>query len=893
MPEKKNGSANNGKSGLFTTQNTLLASAMRASLNEIYIFDARTLKFRFVNETALQNTGYTAQEIAGLTTKDISADFSRTTFSKMIDRLLEAKKPSKTFITSHKRKDGTVYPVETHLELVKQSGEKFFLSVSNDISERIAAEEKLRESEEQLRGVLHASADAVIVTDDSENLVFWNKAAEKIFNCDLSEYKNRPVSFITPEKLRKERLAAFRALAENAGAQDLENRIESTAARAGGNEFPAEISMSATKLKNRVFFTSVIRDLSGRKQAEKILAQNESRLKAIFETAAVGIALWDIESFVINANSTLEHLLGYTAGSLRHISKKELFHPDDINKLSELFSQLINNKKQHFRLETRCVKTDATPVWVRMFSSLVKAENGQPLYIVSVIEDISEQRKLENDYRNLFNQTLDGFALHEIITNEQGLPVDYRFLSVNPAFETMTGLNAEKITGKTLKEVIPAAEDKWVKIYGEVALTGKSKRFDSYSKELNKHYEVLAFRPAPGQFACVMQDITKKKLYEEESARMQKIELLEVLAGGIAHDFNNMLTGIMANISVLREKTGTTGENSAILSETSEALDKAKALTLQLLTFSKGGKSEKKLINTKKLLTETAGFALRGSNCSCNFTIPENLPCINGDEGQLAQTIQNMVLNAAQAMPHGGIIEAKAENITVNEISRLPLNKGEYIRLSFIDTGCGILRGNIGKIFEPYFTTKEHGHGLGLPMCYSIVKNHGGHITVHSEENKGTEFSIYLPAAKSESFQEQKPKIEVIKGCGKILVMDDDQIVRKAIKRMLEALGYQALCVEEGTAAVEAYKASLAQDTPFLAVITDLTVPGGMGGKETLEKIKQLDPNAKVIVSSGYSEDALVSEYSKYGFAAALSKPYKFEELSLTLNNLLTNKEPL
>ncbi|MEJ2568724.1 MAG: ATP-binding protein, partial [candidate division WOR-3 bacterium] len=358
-------------------------------------------------------------------------------------------------------------------------------------------------------------------------------------------------------------------------------------------------------------------------------------------------------------------------------------------------------------------------------------------------------------------------------------------------------------------------------------------------------------------------DITEEKEIEKERQKIQKLESIGILAGGIAHDFNNFLSGIIGNISLAILEAKDNNELVKILNDAKEATDMAKNLTRQLLTFSSGGAPIKETTSIANIIKETAEFNLRGSNVRSFYDIPEDIWKVDVDKNQISQVISNLIINADQAMPEGGAIKIKLENTLIEEDTVLPLNKGNYIKITVEDKGLGIAEKHLPRIFDPYFTTKQKGSGLGLATTYSIIEKHNGYITVDSKLGMGTTFYIYLPAATGkENKIEEKPdgeKAEMAQG--RILLMDDEKIVRSALKRMLERIGYNVEFATNGEEAFEKYKKEMDLGKPFDAVILDLTIPGGMGGKETIKKLIQLDPNIKALVSSGYSNDQVMANH--------------------------------
>ena len=393
-----------------------------------------------------------------------------------------------------------------------------------------------------------------------------------------------------------------------------------------------------------------------------------------------------------------------------------------------------------------------------------------------------------------------------------------------------------------------------------------------------------------GEIYCYegfMQDIAERQRSEAERLRFSKLESLGTLAGGIAHDFNNILTAILGNIGLaaLDDKIGPRVQDR--LAQAEAACLRAQALSQQLITFAKGGAPVKKLLSVAELLTESTVFACVGSPVRCETTFPENLWWIEADPGQIDQVFQNLTINAVQAMPIGGTIKVWAENLTLGTDSGLPLSAGRYIKISLRDQGMGIPAEHLPRIFDPYFTTKQKGSGLGLASAYAIVEKHHGHIAVESKPRVGTTFHIYLPAVEGQVTPQPEGDRELPVGTGKILVMDDEEMVREVLGGMLAHLGYEAEFARDGGEAIEMFVQAQGFGQAFAAVILDLTVPGGMGGKETMARLREIDPQVKAVVSSGYSDDPIMADFQKYGFTAVIAKPYKVAELGKVLNKIL------
>jgi signal transduction histidine kinase/ActR/RegA family two-component response regulator len=370
-------------------------------------------------------------------------------------------------------------------------------------------------------------------------------------------------------------------------------------------------------------------------------------------------------------------------------------------------------------------------------------------------------------------------------------------------------------------------------------------------------------------------DITAHKRAEEEQLKVQRLESLGVLAGGIAHDFNNLLTAILGNLSLLQ----TGGNQAQVLSETKKAVARGRGLTEQLLTFSRGGAPVKKLVDLTKLLPETVSFALAGSNVQAAFQIAPDLLEAELDESQFAQVINNLVINARQAMQDGGRLEVEAANAE-GEAGR------QFVRITFRDHGVGIPQEHLAKIFDPYFSTKQGGKGLGLTVVYSIIRAHGGRIEAQSEPGQGAIFTLHLPASSHRSPQLSTEGLQDLAGL-RVLVMDDEEPIRRVACAMLQKLGCAVLEAADGAEALTLYEQSLRAGQPPQVVIMDLTVPGRMGGLETLRRLKALDPRVRALVSSGYSNDPILASPREHGFEGVLVKPYTLEEIQRSISELM------
>ncbi len=381
------------------------------------------------------------------------------------------------------------------------------------------------------------------------------------------------------------------------------------------------------------------------------------------------------------------------------------------------------------------------------------------------------------------------------------------------------------------------------------------------------------------------------RLYIDQTNALEKArrnEYLELLAGGIAHDFNNILTGILGSVSLVR--TSGDDPNRELFDEIKKAALRAKNLTQQLLTFSRGGVLHRQVISLSKLITETVGFLLHGSSISVEYAISPDLWNVDVDSDKISQMVQNIVINAKEAMSGGGILRITAKNHTVANGNPL-LATGKYLKIEFRDTGIGIRQGEEKKLFEPYFSTKKTGAGLGLAISHSIVRAHRGHIEVSSMVGEGSTFTVYLPATEDPIVEKEHAggitDRPVAQMKGRVLLMDDEEPVLRIGNRMLAHMGFETVCVGRGEDAISSYREAMDMGNPFNLVIMDLTIAGGMGGKETVKEIRNMDPGARVLVATGYSQDLVVSDYRKFGFSGAIVKPYTVDDLREAIERIL------
>ncbi|HEX7511457.1 MAG TPA: response regulator [Chitinivibrionales bacterium] len=495
-------------------------------------------------------------------------------------------------------------------------------------------------------------------------------------------------------------------------------------------------------------------------------------------------------------------------------------------------------------------------------------------------------RESERRYRSLFNAMNEGFCLHEVVFDQGGTPVDYRIVDANPAFEKIMGISMADAIGKLSTTLYGVSTPPFLDKYVNVAVSGVPCQFETDFEPLQKSLRIAVFSPEKGVFATIFEDSTEQRKMEQVLQNTQKLEALGILAGGIAHDFNNLLGGIYGYIDLAQETTAASKSKEFLLKATA-TIERGRDLTRQLITFAKGGTPVQSVAHLFPFVQETTQFALSGSSVSCGFDIASGLwPC-NFDKNQIGQVFDNIVINAKQSMPGGGVIEIAAHNATILEKQHPILAAGKYVHLAVKDCGIGIPKEILSRIFDPFFTTKSSGHGLGLATSYSIIKRHGGTIDVESQPGAGSMFHIYIPAIVKEISASERTPDSVFKGSGTFLVMDDESVMLEVTRGMLESFGYTVVCFETGKDAVSFINTETKTGRAMAGAIFDLTVPGGMGGKDAVCAVRGVAPTLPIFASSGHAEDPIIADPKAFGFTGSICKPFRKSDLAALLNEYI------
>jgi PAS domain S-box-containing protein len=552
-------------------------------------------------------------------------------------------------------------------------------------------------------------------------------------------------------------------------------------------------------------------------------------------------------------------------------------------------------------LENRFIDKQGKTHWYNSVISKISF-NGQPA-LQFITYDITERKQAEDalaEEKELLMVTLRSIGDGVITTDVEG-----RIILMNQIAESLTGWKQESAIGLPIEHVMQLMDPNTRKrlespISNIITSTGVYEMtFDTLLIAKSGEEKLIAdsgasIRDKNGKVigtVIVFRDVTDKRKTEAERVKTMKLESVGLLAGGIAHDFNNILTAVLGNIALAKMEIESNNRQRLleILNKSEKSTFRAKELTQQLLTFSRGGNPIRKTASIGELVRESADFMIRGSNVLCEYRIADDLWPVDVDQGQISQVIHNLVINSVQAMPVGGVIKITAENSYV-ENSAGNMRNGNYVKITLRDQGVGIPKEHLSKIFDPYFTTKQKGSGLGLATCYSIIRNHDGYIIVESDLGTGSIFTIYLPASESSFVEKKEYKIAVGMGHGRILIMDDEEDIREITTQILNRLGYESVSTSDGKEAIRLYHEAKESGKPFDVVIMDLTVPGGMGGKDATKKLLEYDPQARIIVASGYSNDPVMSDYKAHGFSGYIVKPFAVEEFKALLHDVLSSR---
>jgi PAS domain S-box-containing protein len=867
----------------------LLRAVFDLSGDAIFILDGDG-RFLEVNRVACERYGYARNEMLLLHIRDLSMPEQAQNVPVRIAKL--RRDGAAFFETVHRSKVGTPIPTEVNARYFRRGGAHFIVGICRDATERVKAEEELREQEELLRSTVASMDDLVFLLDRDRRFV------------EFFQQGKLPDLFVSPDRFAGRHYSdvglppgvvalydrAIDALEETGAVQGFDYTL-----RMPGGErwYSARVSRRLDGKGRYAGVTAVVRDITDRVRAEEEQRRINSLLAGTLESTADGILVVDEKGNIASYNRKFLEMW--------KIPEEVAASGDDNRALSCAIGQLKNPGAFMKKVQELYAEKDAESFDVIEFNDgKVFERYSIPLRIdggsagrVWSFRDVTERKKMEEE-QQIFA------SLVENSTDLIGIAsMDGKVFYLNKSGQQLAGLDGLDAVRKTsirdfaLEKHLDPLQEMLSSLANEGTWKGEA-RIRNFRSGAPVPIEMHGFvirdtrSGKPIALANICRDISERKRMEEEMARADKLNSIGILAGGIAHDFNNLLTAIFGNITLAKMYANRESEVYKRLEESEKATLRAKDLTHQLLTFSKGGAPVKKTVLLQELVRESACFALRGANVKCEFSFPADLWHVEADEGQLSQVLNNLIINAAHAMREGGTIQVRCRNVS-GDRKELPLAKGRHVSISIMDHGTGIPKEHLSKIFDPYFTTKKKGSGLGLSTTYSIVKNHGGFLTVESEPGIGTTFHIYLPASEGKRPPASAGEERIATGRGRILVMDDEEMIRDVSRNMLESLGYKVTLARDGAEAIAAYKRAMASGEPFDSVIMDLTVPGGMGGQEAVKDLLEIDPGVKAIVCSGYSSDPVMATYREIGFRGVVRKPYSMKQLSETIRDVLSS----
>jgi PAS domain S-box-containing protein len=851
-------------------------------------------KFFRCNAAFCNFVGYSEAELIGKTIAEITHPEDLRLGMKEMKWMVDGELASFSLQKRYVKKDGEVVWGELNISLVRDANNKplYFLPLIKDISKRKRAEALLQNSEERYRRLVETTNTGYVILDANGTVVDANPEYVGLSgHTKLDEILGRCVVEWTADEEKETNAQAVATCLKNGFIRN----FEITYVDKKGIRTPVEINATVMKTEGKQQILTLCRDITGRKRAENVLRESEEKYRVLFEGSAHGILAADAETgrFVF-ANPSICLMLGYSGPEMLRLGIADIHPKQALDFVKSEFDLMVRHEKM-VSSALPCLRKDGHV----FFADITAADtffNGRRC-LVGFFADVTERKQAEEAVeaeKERLAVTLHSIGDAVIATDVQG-----DIVLMNKVAEDLTGWPLSEATGKPLSDIFNVVNEitreHLENPVEKVLSSGNIVELANHTLLISRDGEerVIADSGAPIKggndkiigVVLVFRDITEKQKFMNTIQRTAKLDSLGILAGGIAHDFNNLLTGIYGYMDLARSVCRDT-QISEYLEAMLSTMKRTKALTLQLLTFAKGGSPVQKITPLVPFIQETAKFALSGSNIACRFSLAENLRPCNIDKDQIAQVIDNIVINAQQAMPDGGAIEITVINISFGENEHPPLVKGVYVKVSIKDTGIGIPKEIIPRIFDPFYTTKIKGHGLGLATCHSIINRHGGCIDVDSEPGKGSAFHVYLPAS-SETVIANAAIAGTHKGRGTIIVMDDEAVVRDTFRQMLELLGYSVICKNDGKEALEFYRGESKAGRGFTAMFFDLTVVGGMGGMEAVTEIRKLNKNIPVFVASGYADNSVMKAPIEYGFTASIAKPFTMSELSEMLNNYL------
>jgi PAS domain S-box-containing protein len=851
------------------------------------------------NRAFCKLTGYSAEELRSVGWKGITPPEWMETEKAALAELERTGEPvlyQKEYIA----KDGRRVPVELLVEAARnEAGQlEFYYAFVTDITQRRAAEEALRQQREWLRVTLTSIGDAVLATDTAGKITFLNPTAAALTGWTEEQAMGQPVQdvfHIVNEQTRDRGEDIVGRVLREGQVVLLANHT--ALVTRDGREIPVEDSAAPIRdsAGNVTGVVLVFHDVAEKRRALEALRESETQFRTLANAIPQLCWMANADGWLFWYNQRWYEYTGATPQQMEGWGWQSVHDPKMLPEVIDRWKvSIASGEPFDMVFPLRGADGVFRPFLTRVMP--VHDQNGKVVRWFGTNTDVSEQRKIEAAlrdsearFRNLFESMDEGFASCKMIYDDAGRPIDFTYLDVNPAFAGVTGLPVERVVGRRVREVIPEIEPFWIEAYGRIVRSGNSERIDSYVASLGKHFEVFAWRSAPGRFAVVFSDVTERKRAEESLRQAQKLESVGLLAGGIAHDFNNLLVGVIGNASMAQDLLPRSSPVVEHLQAIVKSGEQAAHLTRQMLAYAGKGRFVLEPVNLSGLVAEASTLIQSSVSKKITFHVRPalDLSAIEADSSQMQQVFMNLALNAAEAIgSDAGVISISTGEVSLDaaaiadERNRWPIEPGTHVFLEVRDTGCGMDKATQQKIFDPFFSTKFQGRGLGLAAVAGIVRAQKGAIQLTTAPGAGSTFRVLLPAMGTPLAAAATPlpaeRKEDLRGAGTVLVVDDEKIVRDLAQRCLERQGYQVLAAQSGPAAIEILRS---QGNLIRLVILDLSMPG-MGGEETLPRLRDLQPDLPVIVSSGHSETEALRPFGNTKLSGFLQKPYTIHDLA-------------
>lgn len=851
--------------------------------------------FKKVNPAFSKTLGYTEEELLKRPFLDFVHPEDRDKTLDIVKENILLGRSVRSFVNRYICKDSSIKWLEWTSQPIVSEGVDF--AIARDITKRKKSEGTLARSELRFQSFMRNFPGLAYIKDSDGMVIFVNEGFRSLLGLNPDDIPGKTNFDLFPPGFAEKITQDDRRVLEYGQNEMIEESFN------GRHWVTYKFLIPQPGAKPLLGGFTI--DNSERKSTEEQLRKSREMLVKAEQIGRMGCWDWDIATNNVVWSNEVYRIYGLDPA--KDVPSYQLVIDTICPEYKDAFLKAIEDTLKHnkpFGGKYCIILPDKTKRYTHTKGEIIFDDENNPVKLFGIVQDITEQKQAEKELKDLLFK-------YRIVSNntsnwEFWLDPEGRFVYTSPSCKTITGHTVEEfMSDHTLLSSIVHPEDRL--------------HFDDH-----QHKALHEQKPGTAEFRIICpdktirwidhvcqpvidkegrflgargsnRDITEKKMMEQELFKIRNLESLGILAGGIAHDFNNLLQGLLGNISLAKLNISRTSKAFVFLDSAEGLYNIASGLTNQLLAFATGGISSIETIQLPQFITKTITFSLSGSNIKPAFDLSDDLLNINADAGQLHQVLSNVVFNARDAMPSGGIVQVSAKNeLLLHGDKKHFIKPGKYVRISIKDHGTGIAQEHLSRIFDPYFSTKERGSikgmGLGLTISDAIVRKHGGMIKVASEPGSGTTVHIFLPAEISEA---KNMRLESAHGqdepihAPRILIMDDEPAVFEVAIKFLALSGYRVDLSTNGEDAVNAYKASKDAGDPYEVVILDLTIPGGIGGKEVISILREIDPGVKAIVSSGYAHDPVFTDYALYGFSAGIAKPYPLEALKEIIENLI------